>query len=94
VLKIPAITVGKWRRSFAVEGIEGLRDAPRSRHLPSTIPMCGRKFKRAFVNRPRLKVAGPCVRSLPNVDCLHAILVAAKLQPPHPDVHLLSGPRF
>ena len=29
-LKIPAITVGKWRRSFASDGVEGLRDAPRS----------------------------------------------------------------
>src|ERR1700692_4836859 len=24
-LKIPPITVGKWRRSFAMEGVEGLR---------------------------------------------------------------------
>ena len=29
-LKIPPITVGKWRRSFALQGFEGLRDAPRS----------------------------------------------------------------
>src|ERR1035437_2444650 len=27
-LKVPAITVGKWRRSFAIDGLEGLRDAP------------------------------------------------------------------
>src|ERR1700682_4901649 len=29
-LRIPSITVGKWRRSFAIHGVEGLRDAPRS----------------------------------------------------------------
>lgn len=29
-LGIPEVTVGKWRRSFAGEGIDGLRDAPRS----------------------------------------------------------------
>jgi transposase len=29
-LAIPEVTVGKWRRSFAVFGLEGLRDAPRS----------------------------------------------------------------
>jgi transposase len=29
-LRLPQITVGKWRRRFAVHGLEGLRDAPRS----------------------------------------------------------------
>lgn len=24
-LKVPAVTVGKWRRSFAIDGLEGLR---------------------------------------------------------------------
>src|SRR5436309_14203853 len=33
-LKIPPITVGKWRRSFAINGLEGLRDAPRSGRPP------------------------------------------------------------
>ena len=33
-LKIPPITVGKWRRSFAIHGLEGLRDAPRSGRPP------------------------------------------------------------
>jgi len=33
-LQVPAIAVGKWRRSFAVDGIEGLRDAPRSGRPP------------------------------------------------------------
>jgi transposase len=29
-LGLPQITVGKWRRRFAAQGLEGLRDAPRS----------------------------------------------------------------
>ncbi len=29
-LGIPQVTVGKWRRSFARDGVQGLRDAPRS----------------------------------------------------------------
>ncbi len=29
-LEIPEVTVGKWRRSFAMQALEGLRDAPRS----------------------------------------------------------------
>jgi transposase len=28
------VTVGKWRQAFAVQGIEGLRDAPRSGRPP------------------------------------------------------------
>jgi hypothetical protein len=33
-LKIPPVTVGKWRQSFAIHGMEGLRDAPRSGRPP------------------------------------------------------------
>src|ERR1700704_1117917 len=33
-LKIPAVTVGKWRHLFALHGMEGLRDAPRSGRPP------------------------------------------------------------
>jgi transposase len=29
-LDLPEVTVGKWRRSFAAQGLDGLRDAPRS----------------------------------------------------------------
>ena len=29
-LHLPEVTVGKWRRSFAVQGLQGLEDAPRS----------------------------------------------------------------
>jgi transposase len=33
-LDIPQVTVGKWRRSFALQGLDGLRDAPRSGRPP------------------------------------------------------------
>ena len=33
-LRVPPVTVGKWRQAFAVQGIEGLRDAPRSGRPP------------------------------------------------------------
>lgn len=33
-LEIPEVTVGKWRRSFAELGMDGLRDAPRSGRPP------------------------------------------------------------
>lgn len=33
-LEIPEVTVGKWRRSFAELGLDGLRDAPRSGRPP------------------------------------------------------------
>ena len=33
-LRIPPVTVGKWRRLFVAHGIEGLRDAPHSGRPP------------------------------------------------------------
>jgi DNA-binding NarL/FixJ family response regulator len=34
-LKIPAVTVGKWRRSFALQALQGLHDAPRQPTAPA-----------------------------------------------------------
>lgn len=33
-LHLPAITVGKWRRAFAIAGLDGLQDAPRTGRPP------------------------------------------------------------
>lgn len=33
-LHLPAITVGKWRRAYAINGLDGLRDAPRTGRPP------------------------------------------------------------
>ena len=84
-LQIPAITVGKWRRSFARDGIEGLRDAPRS----------GRPLKHDFTVRQKVQTrvcqqpeaqSRWTVRTLAAelelpASTVHAMLVAAKLQP-------------
>jgi transposase len=84
-LQIPAITVGKWRRSFAMDGIEGLRDAPRS----------GRPLKHDFTVRQKVQTrvcqqpetqSRWTVRTLATelglpASTVHAMLVAAKLQP-------------
>src|SRR5579863_7438994 len=85
-LKIPAVTVGKWRRLFAVHGLEGLRDAPRS----------GRPYKHDLEVRRRVQTrvcqqpedqSRWTVRSLADelklpASTVHAMLLAAKL-PPH-----------
>src|SRR6202162_2233503 len=84
-LKIPAVTVGKWRQSFAVHGLEGLRDAPRP----------GRPLKHGAEVRHKVQTRA-CqqpdeqtrwsVRTLaaelglPS-STVHAMLVAAQLQP-------------
>jgi len=84
-LKIPPITVGKWRRSFAIHGVEGLRDAPRS----------GRPTKYDFETRHKVQTrvcqqpddqSRWTVRTLAAelglpASTVHAMLVAAKLQP-------------
>lgn len=84
-LKIPAVTVGKWRRSFAAHGMEGLRDAPRS----------GRPHKHDFDVRHKVQTrvcqqpedqSRWTVRTLAAelklpASTVHQMLVAAKLQP-------------
>jgi transposase len=59
-LQIPAITVGKWRRSFAEDGIEGLRMRRGPDGLPSTISRSGREYKQGFANSRRRKAVGRC----------------------------------
>src|SRR5437763_7268115 len=85
VLKIPAVTVGKWRRSFAVDGLEGLRDAPRSgrplkhdadiRHKVQTRVCQQPEDQSRWTVRTLAAELG-----LPS-STVHAILRAAKLQP-------------
>src|SRR5271157_3933033 len=68
-LKIPPITVGKWRQSFAVHGIEGLRDARRVLGgLPSTMPTPDTRYKRGFVSSLTTKAVGVCAPSRPSSD--------------------------
>jgi hypothetical protein len=57
-LEIPEVTVGKWRRCFAAQALEGLRDAPRSGRPPNMMLRCGGKYRRHANNRSH-KGAGP-----------------------------------
>src|SRR5580704_8502737 len=84
-LKIPPVTVGKWRQSFAVHGIEGLRDAPRSGRP--------RKYDAEVCHKVQARVCQQpddqsrwTVRTLAAevglpASTVHAMLVSAKLRP-------------
>ena len=84
-LKIPAITAGKWRRSFAVDGIEGLRDAPRSGRPPKHDSTVRQRVQTRVCQQPEAQSRWT-VRTLAAelglaASTVHAMLVAAKLQP-------------
>jgi transposase len=84
-LQIPAITVGKWRRSFAVDGIEGLRDAPRSGRPPKHDFTVRQRVQTRVCQQPEAQSRWT-VRTLAAelglpASTVHAMLVAAKLQP-------------
>ena len=97
-LKIPPITVGKWRRSFALQGFEGLRDAPRSGRPPSMISRPGRRCTRAYASNrtikaldrtyssSRIRIAGQhCAR---HAGCRQVATAS------HADVYLQPRPDF
>jgi transposase len=84
-LRIPAITVGKWRRSFAVDGIEGLRDAPRAGRPPKHDADTRHKVQTMVCQQPEDQSRWT-VRTLAAelglpASTVHAMLVASKLQP-------------
>lgn len=84
-LKIPAITVGKWRRSFAVDGVEGLRDSPRSGRPPKHDAETRRRLQTRVCQQPedqsRWSVRTLAAELGLPASTVHAMLVAAKLQP-------------
>lgn len=84
-LKVPAVTVGKWRRSFASDGLEGLRDAPRSgrplKHDADTRHQVQTRVCQQPQHQSRWTVRTLAAElGLPS-STVHAMLVAAKLQP-------------
>lgn len=84
-LKIPPITVGKWRQSFAIHGIEGLRDAPRSGRPPKYDADTRHKVQSRVCQQPEDQSRWS-VRTLATeldlpASTVHAMLVAANLQP-------------
>src|SRR5437763_11275475 len=85
VLKIPAVTVGKWRRSFAVDGLEGLRDAPRSgrplKHDAGTRHKVQTRVCQQPEDQSRWTVRTLAAELGLPASTVHTMLVSAKLQP-------------
>jgi transposase len=83
-LDIPEVTVGKWRRSFAEQGLEGLRDAPRSGRPPKHDPAVWQKVQTLACQQPKSQGRWT-VRTLAREvglphSTVHAILNASELQ--------------
>jgi transposase len=82
-LKLPEVTVGKWRRSFAVEGLDGLRDAPRSGRPPKHDAAVWQKVQTLACQQPKAQGRWT-VRTLARQvglphSTVHAILNASEL---------------
>ncbi len=84
-MKMPAITVGKWRRSFARHGVEGLRDTPRSGRPPTHDAETRHTVHTRVCQQPddqsRWTVRTLAAELGLPASTVHAMLVAAKLQP-------------
>ena len=83
-LKIPEVTVGKWRRSFAAQGLAGLRDAARSGRPPKYDAEVWHKVQTLACQQPESQGRWT-VRTLARElglphSTVHAILNASELQ--------------
>src|SRR6516225_6591785 len=84
-LGIPEVTVGKWRRSFAELGLDGLRDAPRSGRPPKHDAAVWQKLQTTACQQPESQGRWS-VRTLARKvglphSTVHTMLNASKLQP-------------
>lgn len=84
-LKVPQITVGKWRRSFAERGLNGLRDAPRSGRPPKHDTAVWQRVQTLACQQPEWQGRWS-VRTLARKvglphSTVHAMLHASQLQP-------------
>jgi transposase len=84
-LGIPAVTVGKWRRSFAALGLEGLQDRPRSGRPVKHPPEVWQRVQQRACQQPEFQSRWS-VRTLAREmglprSTVHQILVQSQLQP-------------
>lgn len=83
-LKLPEVTVGKWRRSFVARGLEGLQDAPRSGRPPKHDAGVRQRVQTLACQQPASQGRWS-VRTLARAvglphSTVHAILQASELQ--------------
>lgn len=84
-LGLPAITVGKWRRAFAINGLGGLQDAPRSGRPPKHGPRVWARVQQRACQQPEI-YSRWTVRTLARdlglpPATVHEMLTASHLQP-------------
>lgn len=84
-LRIPQITVSKWRRRFAARGLEGLQDAPRSGRPVKHGPEVWQRVQQRVCQQPRAQSRWS-VRTLAREvglpsSTVHGMLMASALQP-------------
>lgn len=84
-LGVPQVTVGKWRRSFAERGLDGLQDAPRSGRPPKHGSAVWQKLQTMACQQPESQGRWS-VRTLARKmglphSTVHAMLKASELQP-------------
>ncbi len=82
---MPPVTVGKWRRSFAALGLDGLRDAPRSGRPPIHDAVVSQRVQTLACQQPEAQGRWS-VRTLARKvglphSTVHAMLNASELQP-------------
>ena len=84
-LQVPEVTVSKWRRGFAGQGLEGLQDAPRSgrpvKHGPETVQRVRNRAcqQPQHYSRWSVRTLAKDLRLPPST--VHQILVNSHLQP-------------
>jgi len=84
-LRIPEVTVGKWRRGFAVAGLDGLQDAMRSGRPPRHGREVLQKVQNRVCHQPEF-LSRWSVRTLARDlglprSTVHGMLVDSRLQP-------------